>query len=161
MTSTTLSMIVRNVSTAFPASLLSASPSLFNQLFKNSSSFREEPPPPPPPKAPVLVSTIVEIVIERAVSIEKIVIVSIEKMLTITEIVSIEKIVLSKPIIRHDNGKANLAIRNVNKPLSALQSECIENDNISSQHLVQKGLHLNPKGKARLALNFMKQIRKF
>ena len=41
------------------------------------------------------------------------------------------RIVLSKPIIRHDDGKANLAIRNVNKYLSALQLECIENDNIS------------------------------
>ena len=71
------------------------------------------------------------------------------------------RIVLSKPIIRHDDGKANLTIRNVNKHLSALQSECIENDNISSQHLGRKGLHLNPKGKGRLALNFMKQIRKF
>ena len=40
------------------------------------------------------------------------------------------RIVLSKPIIRYDDGKANLAIRNV-KHLSALQSECIENDNIS------------------------------
>ena len=71
------------------------------------------------------------------------------------------RIVLSKPIIRHDNGKANLTIRNVNKHLSALQLECIENDNISSQHLGRKGLHLNPKGKGRLALNFMKQVRKF
>ena len=70
------------------------------------------------------------------------------------------RIVLSKPIIRH-NGKANLTIRNVDKHFSALQSECIENGNISSQHLGRKGLHLNPKGKGRLALNFMKQIRKF
>ena len=68
---------------------------------------------------------------------------------------------MSKPIIRHDNGKANLTIRNVNKHLSALQLECIENDNISSQHLGRKGLHLNPKGKGRLALNFMKQNQKF
>ena len=71
------------------------------------------------------------------------------------------RIVLSKPIIRHDNGKANLTIRNVNKHLPALQSEFIENDGISSQHLGRKGLHLNPKGKGRLALNFMKQVRKF
>ena len=71
------------------------------------------------------------------------------------------RIVLSKPIIRHDNGKANLAIRNVNKHLPALQSEFIENDGISSQHLGRKGLHLNPKGKDRLALNFRKQILKF
>ena len=60
-----------------------------------------------------------------------------------------------------DDGKANITIRNINKHLSALQSECINNDNISSQHLGRKGLHLNPKGKGRLALNFMKQIRKF
>ena len=71
------------------------------------------------------------------------------------------RIVLSKLIIRHDNGKANLTIRNVNKHLSALQSESIESDNISSQHLGRKGLHLTPKGKVRLALNSMKQIRKF
>ena len=57
--------------------------------------------------------------------------------------------------------RANLTIRNVNKYSSALQSECIENDNISSQNLGQKGMHLNPKGKGRLALNFLKQIRKF
>ena len=66
------------------------------------------------------------------------------------------RIVLLKPIIRHDNGKVNLTIHNVNKHLSASQSECIENDNFSSQHLGRKGLHLNPKGKGRLALNFMK-----
>ena len=60
-----------------------------------------------------------------------------------------------------DDAKANITIRNINKHLSALQSECINNDNISSHHLGRKGLHLNPKGKGRLALNFMKQIRKF
>ena len=71
------------------------------------------------------------------------------------------RIALSKPIIRHDDGKVNLTIRNVDKHLSALHSECIENDNISSQHVGRKGLHLNPKGKGRLALIFLKQIRKF
>ena len=57
--------------------------------------------------------------------------------------------------------RANLTIRNVNKYLSALHSECIETDNISSQHLGRKGMHLNPKGKGRLALNLLKQILKF
>ena len=71
------------------------------------------------------------------------------------------RIVFSKPIIWHNHGKANLTILNVNRHLSDLQSECTENDNISSQHLGRKRLHLNPKGKGRLALNFMKQIRKF
>ena len=36
------------------------------------------------------------------------------------------RIVLSKPIIRHDDRKANITIHNVNKHLSGLQSECIE-----------------------------------
>ena len=43
------------------------------------------------------------------------------------------RIVLSKPVIRMDDGKANITIRNIK--LSALQSECINGDNISSQHL--------------------------
>ena len=71
------------------------------------------------------------------------------------------RIILSKAIIRHDDGKANLTICNVNKHLSVLQSESIGNHNICSQHLGRKGLHLNPKGKGRLALNLMKQIQKF
>ena len=38
------------------------------------------------------------------------------------------KILLSKPIIRHDEGGVNLMISNFDKYLSALQSECNEND---------------------------------
>ena len=64
------------------------------------------------------------------------------------------RIVLSKRTIRHDHGKANLTIRNVNKHLENLELESIDNDNINADHLGQKGLHLNPKGKGRLALNF-------
>ena len=68
------------------------------------------------------------------------------------------RIVLSILIIRHDDGKANLTIRNVNKHLSDLQPECVKNDIISPQHLRHKGFHLNSKGKGRLVLNFLKQI---
>ena len=51
-----------NASTAFHASLLSASANLPNHFFKASSSFGVEPPvPPPPPKTPVMARTIVEI----------------------------------------------------------------------------------------------------
>ena len=84
----------------------------------------------------------------------------VDDLLILKSIIS-KHFVFSKPIIRHNNGNANLTILNVNKHLSDLQSECTENDNISSQHLRRKRLHLNPKGKGRLALNFMKQIRKF
>ena len=71
------------------------------------------------------------------------------------------RIVLSKPTIRHDHGKANLTVRNVKKHLENLEVECVDKNNINAEHLGQKGLHLNPKGKARLALNFLKQLRKF
>ena len=73
MAPTTLPTRAGNASTVLPASLLNASASLFNHLFKTPSSFGGDPPPPPPPPPPlrthVMASTIVEIVIERAVSI--------------------------------------------------------------------------------------------
>ena len=71
--STTLTAIAGNTSSAFPASLLSASASLFNHLLKTPSFFDGEPPSsplPPPPKTTEIVSTIIEKVIERAVSTE-------------------------------------------------------------------------------------------
>ena len=72
---TTLTTIAGNASTTFLASLLSASASLFNHLLKTPSFFDGEPPPSPPPPSPSpktteTVSTIVEKVIERAVSSE-------------------------------------------------------------------------------------------
>ena len=71
----TLPTIAGNASTAFPESLSSAFAILFNHFFKAPLSFDREPPPfPPPPKTPVIAREIVEIVIERAVSIENIVI---------------------------------------------------------------------------------------
>ena len=70
----TLTKIAGNTSTAFLASHLIASASLFNHLFKTPSFFDGEPPPspppPPPPKTTEIASTIVEIVIKRAVSNE-------------------------------------------------------------------------------------------
>ena len=71
----TLTKIVGNALTAFLACHLIASASLFNHLLKTPSFFDGEPPPPPlpPPKATEIASTIVEIVIERAVSTETLV----------------------------------------------------------------------------------------
>ena len=62
----TLPTIAGNALTAFPASYLSA----FNHFFKTPSFFDGGlPVSPPHPKTPVIARTIVEIVIERAVSI--------------------------------------------------------------------------------------------
>ena len=70
------------------------------------------------------------------------------------------RIVLSKSNVRHDHGKANLTTRIVNKHLENLELEWIDNNNINSEHLGQKGSHLNPKGKSRLALNLFETTSK-
>ena len=72
-----LPMKAGNASAAFPASLLSASASLSNHFFKVPLSFGEPPVPPVPPKTPVTARTIVEIVMDRAVSIENMVILAL------------------------------------------------------------------------------------
>ena len=68
-------MMAGNASTAFPESLLSASHNLHNHFFKIPSSFGKElpVPRPPPQKTPTMAKTIVEIVIEKAVSNENMV----------------------------------------------------------------------------------------
>ena len=72
---TILPAVAGNASTAFPAGLLRVSANLSNHFFKVPSSFGEEPTAPPPhPKTLVIARTIVEIVIERAVNMVKMVI---------------------------------------------------------------------------------------
>ena len=71
---TTLPTIAGNSSASFPASLLSASANLSNYFFETLAYFDGEPPiPPPPQKTPQIATAIVEIVTERAVNIENIV----------------------------------------------------------------------------------------
>ena len=74
MAPATLLTIADNTSTAFLASLLSASASLSKHFFKNSSSFDGVPPVKlSPPRTSVTARTVVKIVIERAVRIENMV----------------------------------------------------------------------------------------
>ena len=72
----TLPTIAGNASAAFPAIFLRATASPSNHFFKVPLYFYGGPPAPPlpPPKAHVMARTIVEMVIERAVSIENMVI---------------------------------------------------------------------------------------
>ena len=70
----TLSTIAGNASMAFLGSLFRASANLSNHFFKAPSSFGKEPPVPlSSPNAPVIARAIVEIVIEREVKIENMV----------------------------------------------------------------------------------------
>ena len=52
-------------------------------------------------------------------------------------------VILSKPTVRTDNGKAALTIRNPNAHFSQLTAEFVDNSNICAEHIGQKGLHLN------------------
>ena len=74
MAPTTLPMMAGNTSTAFPPSLLRTSASLSNHFFKVPLPFDGEPVPPVPQKTPVMERTIVQIVIDRVVSIAAMVI---------------------------------------------------------------------------------------
>ena len=97
MAPTTLSTIAGNASTAYSASLLSASASLPNHFFKIPSTFGGEPPPPLCPKTPIMESTIVEIVIERAVNTEKIVVPCLRNKV---QFISVKDVFLSRTFSR-------------------------------------------------------------
>ena len=71
------------------------------------------------------------------------------------------KLVISKIIQRFDKEGANSTIDDLNRSLDSLCLKTIDNSNITIQHLGKKGLHLNDWGRGRLALNFMKTLRKF
>ena len=65
---------------------------------------------------------------------------------------------ISCPINRYDNGKASLTIKRLNDHFKDLELDYISNDNIEDDCILEGGLHLNPKGNGKLAINF---IRKF
>ena len=67
--------------------------------------------------------------------------------------------IVSRPTIWTDNGKAVLTLSNFNKLLGQLEVDFIDNVNIKGVHLGKKGLHLNKKGKNRLELNFLQKLR--
>ena len=63
------------------------------------------------------------------------------------------KVIISSPIVRTDNGKADLTIRKFNQHLKQLNIDIIDNSNINQQDLGKKGLHLSSRGKSKLAKN--------
>ena len=66
----------------------------------------------------------------------------------------------SQPTLRSDNRKAALTNHHICNLLEELNIDIVKNRNIGSKHLGGKGLHLNPHGTARLALNLKATIRK-
>ena len=68
------------------------------------------------------------------------------------------KIFISCPVIRMDNAKANSTLRKLNQLLLSCSNSII-NDNVDMSCLGKKGLHLNPKGSGRLAINYIALMR--
>ena len=66
--------------------------------------------------------------------------------------------IVSRPTIRTNNGKAALTLSNFNKLLGQLEVNFIDNVNIKEVHLGKKGLHLNKKGMNRLEFNFLQKL---
>ena len=72
----------------------------------------------------------------------------------IKEILPDVKIYHSCPIIRTDNAQANAVLNKLNQLLKD-KPNSILNENIDKSCLGRKGLHLNPKGSGRLAINYI------
>ena len=70
-------------------------------------------------------------------------------------------VVISNLITRTDNGKASLTVIKTNEHLHGLQIDVIDNGNINSNELNRGGLHLNSRGFGKLAISFVRRIKKF
>ena len=70
------------------------------------------------------------------------------------------RVIVSRIMIRTDNGKAALTLSNFNKLFAQFEVDFINHVNIKEVHLGRKGLYLNKKGKDRLELNFLQNLRK-
>ena len=69
-------------------------------------------------------------------------------------------VIISCPIKRIDNSKARLTIKLLVDKIKQLKVKYILHDNIDDICLGRKGLHLNPRGTGRLAVNLISLIRK-
>ena len=77
----------------------------------------------------------------------------------IKEILPDVKIYHSCPILRTDNVRANAVLNKLNQILKD-KPNSIHNENIDESCLGRKGLHLNPKGSGRLAINYISLMRR-
>ena len=69
------------------------------------------------------------------------------------------EVILSLPIRRNDNIKANKTIQALNTKMFSLGLNIINNSNILISDLGRRGLHLNKKGVKKLASNIIGKLR--
>ena len=77
----------------------------------------------------------------------------------ITSILPECKVIFSSLVERYDDFKAQLTVKMTNECMTSKGMHVIDNSNITQSHLGRKGLHMNPRGAGRLALNFIKALR--
>ena len=68
-------------------------------------------------------------------------------------------VVISNLSARTDNGKGYLAVIKTNEQLHGLQMNVINNGNIISNELNNRGLHLNLRDLGKLAINFIRRTK--
>ena len=70
------------------------------------------------------------------------------------------RVFISCPVIRMDDKKANKTLREFDLHLKYNYNDIVVNDNVDTSCLGKKGLHLNPKGSGRLAINYISLMRR-
>ena len=68
---------------------------------------------------------------------------------------------ISKLIDRYDDAIARCKVKHVNNHINSLKLKVVDNDNITTKHLDNNGLHMLDIGTGKLAVNFIKTIKKF
>ena len=70
------------------------------------------------------------------------------------------KVILSHPMTRVDDGEAGFTISKLNNLLEEMDVPIVKNRNITVDQLGSKGLHVNPHGIVRFAINSKASITK-
>ena len=76
-------------------------------------------------------------------------------------VLSESRVIISNLITWTDNRKASLTVIKANEHLHGLQVDISDNRNIISNKLNKRGLYLNSRGLAKLAINIIRRIKKF
>ena len=69
-------------------------------------------------------------------------------------------VIFSCPVVRKDNGLANVKLIHLRNILKRRGVNIIDNENITYDHLGREGLHLNRRGTGRLAMNMIAFIQR-
>ena len=85
-----------------------------------------------------------------------------EKLFKLKEFITSElqdcRVIFSQIMNRYDDGKAQLTVKNTNVNMAKNNFESI--DDISREHAGKQGLHLNPHGTGKLAVNIIKTLKR-